>query len=56
VAAAALAENLRNSPFRESWTIGKANAIARSSLDRERPEEIELIELIETAARLMDGA
>jgi len=53
VAAAALAENLRKSPFRESWTIDKALAIARKSLDRENQEELELIELIEKTAALM---
>ena len=56
VAAAALAENLRNSPFRATWTIGKAREIAQGSLDRERADELELIELIDAAARLMDGA
>jgi len=55
VAVAALAENLRNSPFRSTWTIGKARAIAQGTLDRERPEELELLEMIDTTARLMDG-
>jgi len=53
VAAAALAENLRNSPFKESWTIQKAKQIAQSALARESQEEIELIKLIEKSASLM---
>lgn len=53
VAAAALAENLRNSPFKKSWNISKARQIAQSALDKESPEELELIELIETSAKLM---
>jgi len=53
VAAAALAENLRNSPFKESWTIAKAKQLAQQSLSRESKEELELIQLIDKAARLM---
>jgi Ca-activated chloride channel family protein len=53
VAAAALAENLRQSPFRESWTMQKARELAQASLSRESPEELELLELIDRAARLM---
>jgi len=53
VAAAALAENLRKSPFRESWTMQKARELAQSSLSRESPEELELMELIDRAAKLM---
>jgi Ca-activated chloride channel family protein len=53
VAAAALAENLRNSPFKESWTIEKAKQIAQTALSKESKEELELIELINKAARLM---
>jgi len=53
VAAAALAENLRNSPFKKSWSIDKAQAIARGSLMKENKEEMELIELIEKSAKLM---
>ncbi len=53
VAAAALAENLRNSPFKESWTIAKAKQLAQQGLRRESKEELELIQLIDKAARLM---
>ncbi len=53
VAAAALAENLRNSPFKESWTIQKAKRIAQKALSRESKEELELIELIDKAAALL---
>jgi Ca-activated chloride channel family protein len=53
VAAAALAENLRNSPFKKSWNIKQAQAIARGSLSKENQEELELIELIEKSAKLM---
>ena len=53
VAAAALAENLRNSPFKESWTIEKAEKIAKESLSREDKQEMGLIELIRKAAKLM---
>jgi Ca-activated chloride channel family protein len=53
VAAAALAENLRRSPFRESWTMQKAKELAQASLSRESPEEIELMELIDRAAKLI---
>ncbi|HOX43809.1 MAG TPA: von Willebrand factor type A domain-containing protein [Myxococcota bacterium] len=53
VAAAALAENLRRSPFRESWTMQKARELAQASLSRESPEEIELMELIDRAAKLI---
>jgi len=53
VAAAALAENLRNSPFKESWTITKAKELAQQGLRRESKEELELIQLIDKAARLM---
>jgi len=53
VAAAALAENLRDSPFKKSWNITQAQAIARGSLTKENQEELELIELIEKSAKLM---
>lgn len=53
VAAAALAENLRHSPFRESWTLAKAKELAQKALSRENAEEFELIKMIEMAARLM---
>lgn len=53
VAAAALAENLRNSPFKESWTIKKAEQIAKESLSREDKQEMGLIALIQKAANLM---
>jgi Ca-activated chloride channel family protein len=52
VAAAALAENLRNSPFKESWTIAKAKQLAQQSLSKESKEELELIQLIDKAAVL----
>ncbi|MFH1810093.1 MAG: von Willebrand factor type A domain-containing protein [Pseudomonadota bacterium] len=52
VAAAALAENLRGSPFKNIWTLQKAQEIARSSLQKENEEEMELIELIDIATRL----
>ena len=53
VAAAALAENLRDSPFKESWTIDKAQQLAREALSRESKVELGLIELIDTSARLL---
>ena len=53
VAAAALAENLRHSPFTESWTIDKAQRLARQALSRESKVELGLIELIDTSARLL---
>ncbi len=53
VAAAALAENLRHSPFTESWTIEKAQQLARQALSRESKLELGLIELIDTSARLL---
>ena len=53
VAAAALAENLRRSPFAESWTLPKALELAHRALSRENAEEFELIKSIEIAARLM---
>jgi Ca-activated chloride channel homolog len=56
VAAAALAENLRQSPHAKVWTIEKARAIAQSSMDRERPEELELLELIQKAESLMSAS
>jgi hypothetical protein len=55
VAAAALAENLRKSPFKESWTIKKAKDLAQQSLARESQEEIELIRLIDKTAALMSA-
>ena len=53
VSAAALAENLRKSPFAESWTMAKARALAQKALSRENKEELELIELIDKSATLM---
>jgi Ca-activated chloride channel family protein len=53
VAAAALAENLRQSQHAKVWTIEKARAIAQGSMDRERPEELELLELIQKTESLM---
>ncbi len=55
VAAAALAENLRNSPFKESWTIAKSKQLAQQALSRESKEELELIQLIDKSAALMAG-
>jgi Ca-activated chloride channel family protein len=45
VAVAALGENLRKSPFAESWTLQAGKRIAEASLDKERPDELELLEL-----------
>jgi len=56
VAAAALAENLRQSPHAKVWTIEKARSIAQRSMDRERPEELELLELIQKAESLMGAS
>ena len=55
VAAAALAENLRNSPFKESWTMAKAKRIAEEALSRESKEELELIQLIDKAAEFLNS-
>ncbi len=52
VAVAALAENLRNSPFAESWTLAKALSIAERALRTEDKEELELLELLRTTIRL----
>jgi Ca-activated chloride channel homolog len=53
IAAAALAENLRKSPFAESWTMTKAKELAQKALRKENAEEMELIQLTEKTAQLM---
>ena len=53
VAAAALAENLRKSPFAESWTMAKARKLAQKALKKENKEELELLELIKKSVVLM---
>lgn len=53
VAAAAWAENLRQSPFTDSWDMASARKLAENSLDRESPEELELISLIDRTHELM---
>ena len=50
VAVAALAENLRHSAFRESWTLAQGQTIAQGVLDREQPDELKLLELYRLVA------